>query len=329
MHPEKKQNISAYFDFSATAIYSNYEYRTWKSLTEQQKKRIIHTDGISWYTSDNYYLDLYDQQNVERLKAMKQEAGFWLRHKPGFEFVQIILLLVALFYDMLIIPFEEMVMSDLAFYLIDFSLAFLPSILILAIGIIRVVHFSQIESYLCRCVKSIITQNSMNCRGQGLRNLIEDYTNSFWFYNVCRNCGAEAEKGAIFCTSCGSQLKIEPEQIANVEPKDRHQSLFKQEAAEKVVASSYPKTGAIKRVRGGIQTGSPNQAAQPKPLSSREAVPQGFIPFAPDEEWYYNSCPLCGTEVSKRAKKCSACLTPLLIPTDIMAKVLKSDAHRL
>lgn len=276
-----------------------------KSFYKRIKGMKAITDGVSWYSITDFSLELKDEYNINRLMALTSEQSYLMKRKMPYRVVQILLILVPLGYDLLITPFENMLMSDFAFALVDFSLFFLPAILILALGILRVYHHNRIYERIRSICVSIIDQNIAENRVVELKEDIEELMKNNWYYNTCPNCSAEAGPRDEVCASCGSSLLISRFKLQKVSEKERHCGSSQNKVGQAIKRRVSDRTNA--RAETAVYTSVPTEKKK--------------------EYWFYNVCPKCKTEASPTDTKCQKCGNTLLVYTRMLTAVPQKQRH--
>lgn len=289
---------SRYAPISTTLIHKKDFYKRIKGMKAT-------TDGVSWYTSTDFSLELSDEYNINRLLELSLEQRFLMRKRMPYRTVQVLLILVPAGYDLWITPFENMIMSDFAFALVDFSLYFLPAMLILGLGILRVFHHNKIYERIRSICKSIIDQNIAENRVVELKEDIEELMKKNWYYNTCPNCSADAGPRDEVCASCGSSLLISRFKLQKVAEEERHSGVPQDNVGQKIKRRVASRTNA--RAETAVYTSVPTEKKK--------------------EYWFYNVCPKCETEASPTDTKCQKCGNTLLVYTRMLIAVPQKQRH--
>lgn len=196
------------------------------SQEERQKSLIsrgYRTDGVSWYYGNDYYLDTYDEKNLNKLRQYRSEGSIFTRTVIPTVWIQCILAFLPCFYDITIVPFENMVMSDEAFEFVDFALYYLPFILILVIAFFAWWQRRKVITTARKYVHQIIDQNIMENQSLRTQAEIQAIQSSIWYYNTCPNCATEATPNGKVCAACGSSLQIDAQLQDIVDASQKHQ----------------------------------------------------------------------------------------------------------
>lgn len=181
------------------------------------------TDGVSWYFENDYYLDTLDEKNLNKLRQYRSEGSVFSRSVLPTIWIQCILAFLPCFYDITIVPFENMVMSDDAFEFVDFALYYLPFILILVIAFFAWWQRRKVITTARKYVHQIIDQNIMENQSLQTQAEIQAIQSSIWYYNTCPNCATPSVENGRICEACGSSLQIDEQLQYIVDASQKHQ----------------------------------------------------------------------------------------------------------
>ena len=123
------------------------------------------------------------------------------------------LIINPLFYHLVIPVFENMLMDDVAFRVIDEVVYYLPAAIWLACGIICFATAKSKRELMYQCVsrqaKYIVNQEELAQKQERINERLKNKK----YHSICPNCGAANTESLYFCSDCGSCLEIEPSEI--------------------------------------------------------------------------------------------------------------------
>ena len=187
--------------------------QVWKGATPPQKSK--NGNNRSWADKYGFYrIAFFDQDygpdNAKTVYEMMKRtpAILWMNL-----FVWLIIAIVAtastlFFYETFIQIFENMIMTDEAFALIDEIIFYTPSCVTLICAIASVVVVKVRDVLLYRCAEGIVKDNWAADRRNKTEEEIKAELSRKWYYNICPNCGSAAPLSLRSCTSCGSSLEV-------------------------------------------------------------------------------------------------------------------------
>lgn len=172
------------------------------------------SDGYSWYDDKHFFLDFYSrhfrEDNIKNAAPEIRKWPFILKIRQAVWIVSAIVWFCVnfFFYEVAILPFENMVMSDEAFAFVDELIFYLPAIIILICSIAMLI-IQKVRGRLLRqiCIK-IVDENKTKTIVNETNDEIHEIQKSTWYHNECPNCSALATENDIRCHSCGTSLKI-------------------------------------------------------------------------------------------------------------------------
>ena len=112
------------------------------------------------------------------------------------------------FYEVVIPIFENSVMSDAAFNFFDVMVFYFPSLVCALSATASLIIMCVKDNLLYECAIRIVQDNKLAENKIRTETMIADKLSEKWYYNVCPNCGANADFSNRFCNSCGSSLEV-------------------------------------------------------------------------------------------------------------------------
>ncbi len=184
----------------------------WKGYAPPKSKN---GNNRSWAFSDgSYRIALFDpdygDENLKKVRELIQRTPkiVWMS-----SFVWLIIGIVCLFstfffYELVIPTFENMVMTDEAFALVDNLVFYTPGSIALISSIACFVFVKIRDNLLYKCAVRIVEDNIAMGERMKTKEGIAEILSKKWYYNYCPNCGAPASPALRSCTSCGSSLEV-------------------------------------------------------------------------------------------------------------------------
>jgi hypothetical protein len=184
----------------------------WRGDAPSAKKD---TDSKTWAgTPYSYRIVFYDkefgEENAIKVKELIDRTPkiVWWSYKVWI-FIYVIGIVAAFFLYELVIPFfENAIMSDAAFYFFDHLVFYFPAIVCALSAITALVIVFVKDSLLYECALRIVQDNNATEKRVRTETSIADRLSEKWYYNTCKNCGADADFSQRFCNKCGSSLEV-------------------------------------------------------------------------------------------------------------------------
>ena len=169
-----------------------------------------------WVSKDDkqFYISFYDREyGPENIKKVVETMNrtpkiLWIR-QPKLVWALIGCVVVNFFFYELVIPvFENMIMTDIAFMIIDEVVFYFMSVnaLLIAVGSLIITKFKV--KILYECAVRIVADNGAAEKRLVTESFINSKLGEKWYYNSCPNCGAVASKALRTCLTCGSSLEV-------------------------------------------------------------------------------------------------------------------------
>ena len=99
-------------------------------------------------------------------------------------------------------------MSDSAFIFFDNLIFFLPSCLALLFSILSIIFIFVKDKLLYECAVRIVEDKKAKEEAKMSEQSIASRLSLKWYYNICPNCGANADRSKSTCQNCGSSLEV-------------------------------------------------------------------------------------------------------------------------
>ena len=178
-------------------------------------KQLKDSDQKSWAGEYNKYrIVFYDkdfgQDNVLKVREMIDRTPkiVWVNPKL-WNVISICSFASSIFFYEGIIPiFERAEMTDQAFAFFDALIFYFPSIVSLLSSIAALIIMCVKDDLLYECAIRIVQDNKLAENKIRTETMIADKLSEKWYYNICPNCGANADFSNRFCNSCGSSLEV-------------------------------------------------------------------------------------------------------------------------
>lgn len=187
--------------------------QVWKGSTPPQKTK--NGNNRSWADNYGFYrIAFFDQdygpENAKAVYDMMKRTPkiIWMNL-----YVWLIIALIAtfstfFFYETVIQIFENMIMTDEAFAVIDEVVFYTPSGLTILCAVASFIVVKVRDALLFKCAEGIVRDNLASDKRAETEEEIDAALNEKWYYNICPNCGAPASDALRSCTSCGSSLEV-------------------------------------------------------------------------------------------------------------------------
>ena len=178
-------------------------------------KHLKDSDQKSWAGEYNKYrIVFYDkdfgQDNVLKVRELIDRTPKIVWVSPKLWIVISICSFASsiFFYEGIIPIFERAVMTDQAFAFFDALVFYFPSIISLLSSIASLIIMCVKDDLLYECAIRIVQDNKLAEKKIRTETMIADKLSEKWYYNICPNCGANADFSNRFCNSCGSSLEV-------------------------------------------------------------------------------------------------------------------------
>ena len=171
--------------------------RTWASKSQCQY-------SISFFDRE------FGVENANKVYEAKQRSPkiIWMKTKVWGVLMLISFIANFFFYEAVIDIFENMIMTDIAFFFIDEFVFYFMSVLSLLFSIAALVCIYARDRLLHEVALRIVEDNMAFEERNKTSQFIHSQLSKKWYYNTCRNCGAEAPRALSYCLSCGSSLEV-------------------------------------------------------------------------------------------------------------------------
>lgn len=161
-----------------------------------------------------YSISFFDREfgvdNANKVYEAKQRSPkiIWMKTKVWGTLMLISFIVNFFFYEAVIDFFENMIMTDIAFFFIDEFVFYFMSVLSLLFSIAALVCINARDKILHEVALRIVEENLAFEERNKTEQFINSQLSKKWFYNTCRNCGAETSQALSYCLSCGSSLEV-------------------------------------------------------------------------------------------------------------------------
>ena len=154
--------------------------------------------------------DAYGSDNVIAVKETIKRTPkiYWISTAQWFSFSVICFFCNFFFYEAVIPFFENAVMSDFAFRIIDHIIFYLPSGLAFLSVMLCMVFTHVKDKLLYECAVRIVNDKKAKEESSKAEQSIANRLSVKWYYNICPNCGADADRSKSACKNCGSSLEV-------------------------------------------------------------------------------------------------------------------------
>lgn len=164
----------------------------------------------------------FGDENVKKVRELMNRTP-WIVWMNSYVWLVIGIISVIssfFFYEMVIPVFENMIMTDIAFFFIDEFVFYFMSVLTLLFSIAALVCIRARDKILHECALRIVEDNMAFEERNKTEQFINSQLSNKWYYNSCPNCGAVANKTLTYCLSCGTSLEVPS--FADTEPSSVH-----------------------------------------------------------------------------------------------------------
>ena len=176
---------------------------------------MVGTDKKSWAGDYSSYRIVFDdkdfgEENVLKVSEVidRTPGIIWMSYKVWVFIGVLALIGSAFFYEGVIPVFENAIMSDEAFYFFDHLVFYFPSVLCALSAAASLITMWIKDSLLHECAVRIVQDNRAAEKRIRTETGIADKLSEKWYYNICPNCGANADFSNRFCNKCGSSLEV-------------------------------------------------------------------------------------------------------------------------
>ena len=182
---------------------------TWYSKEKRKKTYAISFDELersSRFDDD----EAYGSYNVMAVKETIKRTPkiIWISPGKWYLFSFICFVCNIFFYELVIPIFENIKMSDSAFIFFDNLIFFLPSCLALLFSILSIIFIFVKDKLLYECAVRIVEDKKAKEEAKMSEQSIASRLSLKWYYNICPNCGANADRSKSTCQNCGSSLEV-------------------------------------------------------------------------------------------------------------------------
>lgn len=178
-------------------------------------KHLKDSDQKSWAGEYNdYRIVFYDkdfgQDNVLKVRELIDRTPkiVWVSPKLWIAIGIISFASSIFFYEAIIPIFENAVMTDQAFRFFDVLVFYFPSLICALSATASIIVMHVKDNLLYECAVRIVQDNKLAEKKIRTETMIADKLSEKWYYNICPNCGANADFSNRFCNSCGSSLEV-------------------------------------------------------------------------------------------------------------------------
>lgn len=318
------------------------------------------SDGASWYSGYDYYIDLKKSPN---LATSIGKASEYVRAMPWFLKIR-----SSVFYFALIIcfflsealPLETSMFesvfgegSRLAFYTPYIILGIIEILIVVTLNVINNARHSKLRLL----AKMIVEYNKDYAEAKPIIDSIQRIEAFNKYYNLCPSCGAEAGEKDTSCVTCGISLlipvkvqveegefhRVQEQETVNVVMKSlEREKAYAKKSIEKWYYDYCPKcktlaseTDTICKSCGNILViSNVSEVAEYNrhklTTSTSGKIVTTASPKTPKNmksHWYYNTCQRCSTEAGIDDKECPKCGKSLIIEN--MAFIPIDDRHQV
>ncbi len=173
-------------------------------------------DKRTWASKNGsqYSISFFDREfgveNANKVYEAKQRTPkiVWMKTKVWGILMLISFIVNFFFYEAVIDVFENMIMTDIAFFFIDEFVFYFMSVLTLLFSIAALVCIRARDKILHECALRIVEDNMAFEERNKTEQFINSQLSKKWYYNNCPNCAAEANKSLTYCLSCGTSLEV-------------------------------------------------------------------------------------------------------------------------
>ena len=185
-------------------------------------------DKRTWASKNGsqYSISFFDREfgveNANKVYEAKQRTPkiVWMKTKVWGILMLISFIVNFFFYEAVIDVFENMIMTDIAFFFIDEFVFYFMSVLTLLFSIAALVCIRARDKILHECALRIVEDNMAFEERNKTEQFINSQLSKKWYYNSCPNCGAVTNKTLTYCLNCGSSLEVPS--FADTEPSSVH-----------------------------------------------------------------------------------------------------------
>lgn len=173
-------------------------------------------DKRTWASKNGsqYSISFFDREfgveNANKVYEAKQRTPkiVWMKTKVWGILMLISFIVNFFFYEAVIDVFENMIMTDIAFFFIDEFVFYFMSVLTLLFSIAALVCINARDKILHECALRIVEDNMAFEERNKTEQFINSQLSKKWYYNNCPNCGAVANKTLTYCLNCGTSLEV-------------------------------------------------------------------------------------------------------------------------
>lgn len=173
-------------------------------------------DKRTWASKNGsqYSISFFDREfgveNANKVYEAKQRTPkiVWMKTKVWGILMLISFIVNFFFYEAVIDVFENMIMTDIAFFFIDEFVFYFMSVLTLLFSIAALVCIRARDKILHECALRIVEDNMAFEERNKTEQFINSQLSKKWYYNSCPNCGAVANKTLTYCLNCGTSLEV-------------------------------------------------------------------------------------------------------------------------
>lgn len=173
-------------------------------------------DKRTWASKNGsqYSISFFDREfgveNANKVYEAKQRTPkiVWMKTKVWGILMLISFIVNFFFYEAVIDVFENMIMTDIAFFFIDEFVFYFMSVLTLLFSIAALLCIRARDKILHECALRIVEDNMAFEERNKTEQFINSQLSKKWYYNNCPNCAAEANKSLTYCLSCGTSLEV-------------------------------------------------------------------------------------------------------------------------
>ena len=161
-----------------------------------------------------YSISFFDREfgveNANKVYEAKKRTPkiVWMKTKVWGTLMLISFIANFFFYEVVIDVFENMIMTDIAFFFIDEVVFYFMSVLSLLFSIAALVCINARDRILHECALRIVEDNMAFEERNKTEQFIHSQLSKKWYYNRCPNCGAQVSNAITCCLSCGTSLEV-------------------------------------------------------------------------------------------------------------------------
>lgn len=210
----KMEGVEKFKNEFSREVYFFYNHSgSHKALPNKQHPIV---DGKSWCSEKYYYLYFKDDEEVIK------KIYYFLHTQPFIIFIEPYMLLffaigfaiLGIFSYAFVIPlFENMVMSDEAFSIVDALVFLFPFMLTFACGLICKLSNLIFHRRMRTLCEGIIKEKKARRAIELHKQKINKRQENTWYYNTCPSCGIVNDDRATACSNCGVSLRITDEEF--------------------------------------------------------------------------------------------------------------------